>query len=421
VTARAVAAAPRRTLAAALLVVLACLVVAAIIPAAARGAPPEVRAPAAILVEPATGDVVFQRRARDRRAIASTTKLMTALVARERTKLSATMRAVRYRANPIESQAGLRAGERLTVADLLRALLVASANDAAATLAERVAGSRAAFVRLMNRRARSLGLRDTRFANPIGLDQAGNHSSASDLAKLALILRRDPFLRAVTDRPRVTLASGSRSRTLVNRNRLVRTVPAVNGVKTGRTQQAGYVLVGSATRDGVTVVSAVLGDPSEAARDADTLALLRYGLGRYRRSTPVRTGRRVATARLRHREGEHVDLVPTRTVTRTVRRGEPATIRVVGAPRELDGPLPAHARVGTVEVRWRGRTVDRVALVTAAAVTEAGFSQRLDDVLGRTLLVLGLGAFALASLQLLLLRRRARRRRSARPGDTKTA
>ena len=83
------------------------------------------------------------------------------------------MRAVRYRASPIESQAGLRAGERLTVADLLRALLVASANDAAATLAERVGGSRAAFVRLMNRRARALGLRDTHFANPIGLDAGG--------------------------------------------------------------------------------------------------------------------------------------------------------------------------------------------------------------------------------------------------------
>jgi len=404
-----------------LLAVLAGLAPTAAASGSARAATPQVRAPSAILVEPATGDVVFQRRARDRRAIASTTKLMTALVARERTRLSARMRAVRYRASPIESQAGLRAGERLTVADLLRALLVASANDAAATLAERVAGSRAAFVRLMNRRARSLGLRDTRFANPIGLDQEGNHSSASDLVKLALILRRDPFLRAVTDRPRVTIASGSRSRTLVNRNRLVRSVPVVNGVKTGRTQQAGYVLVASASRGGVTVVSAVLGEPGEAARDADTLALLRHGLGRYRRSTPVRAGRRVAAARLRHRQDEVVELVPTRTITRTVRRGEPATIRVVGAPDELDGPLPARARVGTIEVRWRGRTVDRVALVTATAVSEAGFGQRLDDVVGRTVLVLGLGTVALASLQLLLLRRRARRRRSARASGTEIA
>jgi D-alanyl-D-alanine carboxypeptidase (penicillin-binding protein 5/6) len=391
-------------------------------PATPAAAPPPIRAPSAILVEPATGDVVFQRRAGERRAIASTTKLMTALVALERARLSRTLRAVRYRGAPAESVAGLRAGERLTVADLLRATLVASANDAAATLAARLGGgSRRAFVALMNRRARALGLRDTRFANPIGLDQPGNHSSAKDLVKLALILRRSAFFRAVTDRPRVTLRSGARPRTLVNRNTLVRTVGFVNGVKTGHTQQAGYVLVGSGSRGGVTLVSAVLGDPGERQRDADTLALLRYGLGRYRRSTPVRRGQRFATARLRHRGAERVGLVAAGSVTRTVRRGEPARTRVVGAPAELDGPLPARTRVGTIEVRWRGRTIARVPLVTAAAVPAASFGQRLDDVISRTVLVLAAGAVALGSLQVLVLRRRARRRRAARARGTEVA
>ena len=109
--------------------------------AAAAAAPPAVRAPSAILVEPATGDVVLSRRANARRAIASTTKLMTALVVLDRKKLSDVVRAVPYHALPVESVAGLRAGERLTVADLVRAMLVASANDAAATLATRVGGS----------------------------------------------------------------------------------------------------------------------------------------------------------------------------------------------------------------------------------------------------------------------------------------
>ncbi|HEY3188712.1 MAG TPA: hypothetical protein VGJ70_14625, partial [Solirubrobacteraceae bacterium] len=164
-----------------------------------------------------------------------------------------------------------------------------------------------------------------------------------------------------------------------------------------------------------------LGDPSERQRDADTLALLRYGLRRYHRSTPVHRGQRFATARLRHRDGEHVDLVAAGTVSRTVRRGEPARTRVVGAPDELDGPLPAHARVGTIEVRWRGRTIARVPLVTASAVSEAGFVQRLDDVVSRTVLVLVLGAVALASLQIVVLRRRARRRRSTRGRSTEVA
>ena len=181
------------------------LALLAIPPAAVAQERPRIRSASAILVEPATGDIVFQRRPDDRRAIASTTKLMTALLTLERASLDDVMAAVDYDAAPIESQIGLRAGERLTVRDLLRGLLLESANDAAATLATRVAGSRRAFVRLMNRRARQLGLENTRFANPVGLDQEGNYSTATDLVKLTLILRRFAFFREVTDRPRATL------------------------------------------------------------------------------------------------------------------------------------------------------------------------------------------------------------------------
>jgi len=381
---------------------------------------PVVRAPAAILVEPATGDVVFQRNAGDERPVASTTKLMTALLTLERAKLSTTLTAIRYRAAPAESVIGLRAGERLTVADLMRGLLLASANDAAATLAARVGGSRERFVRLMNRRAGQLGLRDTHYANPIGLDQAGNHSSAEDLVKLTLILRRNGFFRAVTNLPSATLETGSRPRTILNRNVLVRNVPVVNGVKTGHTSTAGYVLVGSATRNGVTVVSAVLGDPSEGARDADSLALLRYGLSRYHRVNATTKGRTYATAKLAHRD-ERVDLVATRTIRRTTRRGDRFTTRILGAPRELDGPLPAGARVGTIEVRWRGKAIDRVALVTARAVAGATVAERAGGLIGRTLIVLAAAAVALGSLQVVLLRRRLQRRRRGRAGGTEIA
>jgi D-alanyl-D-alanine carboxypeptidase (penicillin-binding protein 5/6) len=386
-------------------------------PARAAGPqPPAIRAGSAILVEPATGDVVFDHHGEDPRSVASTTKLMTALLTLERAPLSRELTAVSYRAAPAESIAGFRAGERLTVADLLRALLLDSANDAAATLAQRLAGSRAAFVVLMNRRARELGLTATHYANPIGLDQAGNHSSAADLVKLTLILRRNAFFREVTNLPRTTLRSGAHPRTFLNRNLLVRDAPFVNGVKTGHTSRAGYVLVGSATRGGVTVISAVLDDPSEAARDADSLALLRYGLSRYHAVTVMRKDARYASAGLRFRHGD-VALVAARTVRRIARRDEPVVTRLVDAPAQLDGPLPAHARVGTIEVRWRGRIVDRVALVTATAVPAAGFLDHARDILSRTITLTLLGILVLASLQLVLLRRRAvRRRRRAGEG-----
>jgi serine-type D-Ala-D-Ala carboxypeptidase (penicillin-binding protein 5/6) len=403
------------------LVTALALAVAVARPApAAAASGPVVRAPAAILVEPATGDVVFQRDARDERPIASTTKLMTALLTLERARLGRTFTAVPYHAAPAESVIGLRAGERLTVADLMRGLLLASANDAAATLAARIGGSRARFVRLMNLRARQLGLHHTHYANPIGLDEAGNHSSAEDLVKLTLILRRNRFFRAVTNLPSATLRTGSHPRTIANRNTLVREVPAVNGVKTGHTNTAGYLLVGSATRNGITVISAVLGEPSEAARDADSLTLLRYGLDRYHRVTGVKEGHAYATAKLAHRN-QRLNLIATRTVRRTARRGERLTTRVVGAPRQIEGPLPARARVGTIELRWRGRTVDRVALVTARAVPDATVVQRAGGLIGRTLIVLAVAAVALGSLQVVLLRRRLQRRRQSRPGGTEIA
>jgi D-alanyl-D-alanine carboxypeptidase (penicillin-binding protein 5/6) len=402
----------------AVLVLVALLVAGAAAPGPARAAtatpkPPQVRAPAAILVEPATGDVVFSRNAQQRLPVASTTKLMTALITVEHASLDDVMSTVDYHAGAAESLAGFGAGEHVTVRDLLRALLVTSANDAAATLAQRVAGSRQKFVAMMNAKARQLGLADTHYANPIGLDNSENYSSATDLVKLTLIVRRNAFLREVVNAPRVTLRSGAHPRTFVNRNVLVRSVPAVNGVKTGHTNHAGYILVGSATRAGVTVVSAVIGEPSEAARDSDSLELLKYGLARYHVVTAVTKGQVAGRSALAHRD-DHVDLVAGATVRRTSRRGDKLVVTVTGAPRTIDGPLPAGARVGTVTVTQRGKVVARVPLTTADAVDAATFVDRLRDWLSHPATLVLLAAFAVCSLYLALLRRRAVRRRHRR-------
>jgi D-alanyl-D-alanine carboxypeptidase (penicillin-binding protein 5/6) len=408
---------PRARRAGGVLLAVMTMVASALAAAPHAAAAPAVRAPAAILVEPATRDVVFQRQAARPRPVASTTKLMTALVTLERARLSKVVTAVRYRGAPAESVIGLRAGERLSIADLLRGLLLASANDAAATLAARVAGSERAFVALMNRRAGRLGLRHTHYANAIGLDAPGNYSSAEDLVKLTLILRRNAFFRAVTDLPRATLRTGGHARTVVNRNLLVRAVPEVNGVKTGHTAGAGYILVSSATKAGVTVIAVVLDEPSEGARDSDSLALLRYGLRHYHRVAAVRKGQPFATVKLAHRD-DHEQLVAAGTVVRTARRGERISTRAVDVPAELDGPLPAGTRVGTIEVRWRRHTIARVPLITRAPIAQASLWQRGDDLLGRTLTVVILCGLALASLQLVLLRRRALRRRRRQAGSS---
>lgn len=404
--------APAAALLATLLVALGLLGAA---PASAQRSdgPPEIRSAAAILVEPGSGDIVYARNADERRPIASATKLMTALVALEHASLDDVMTTVPYNASPYESVAGFAPGEKVTVADLIRALLVASANDAAATLAQRIGGSTQGFVEMMNRRARELKLTDTHFANPIGLDDPDNYSSATDLVKIALILRKREFVREVVDAGRVTLHSGARTRTFDNRNTLVRRVPMVDGVKTGHTSGAGYVLVASASRDGVTVLSAVLGASSERQRDRETLALLRYGLRRYHVVTPVRGGQVLAQAPLAHRD-ETVDLVASRTIKRTVARGKKLQVGIEGVPEEIDGPLEKGDRVGSVVVLDGERVVARIPLVTAEAVDAASFMDRIRDWLGAPLTIALLVLFVAGSLYLVALRRRAVRRRRRR-------
>jgi serine-type D-Ala-D-Ala carboxypeptidase (penicillin-binding protein 5/6) len=236
---------------------------------------------AAIVADAGSGEVLYADRPHRRLLIGSTAKLMTALVVLERLPLDAVVTAQPYANDGTESTMGLGSGEQILVADLLRGLLLASGNDAAATLAVAVAGSEPAFVELMNERARQLGMRDTRYGNPIGLDH-GTSSSAADLVTVTRALRRHRFFRATVATPRLTLQSGAWARTLENTNKLLGGSLRIDGVKTGHTEAAGYVLVGSATRGGRTVVSVVLGARSEADRDEATTRLLRYGLKRLR-------------------------------------------------------------------------------------------------------------------------------------------
>lgn len=396
-------------LALAALLLLGCLVAAGA-PSAARADGPGVDAPAYIVVQPTTGDVVASRNPSKERLIASTTKIMTALVTVDQMSLDDVLTVQPYAAGVGESLAGLRAGQRMRVADLLRALLLPSGNDAANTLAIDVGGSLKRFVRMMNAKARALGLHHTRFANPVGLDASDNYSTARDLAKMGLVLLANPFLAKTVNSPKATLRSGPVGKVLVNHNPLVREVRWVDGVKTGHTNAAGYLLVASAFRDGVPVISVVMGTPSEEARDDDSLTLLKYGLARYHRVLAVRKGRRMASVPLTHRDSS-VALVAGATVQRVVRRGEATTTRLVGVPKELDGPLKKGARVGTVEVRWRGRTVSRVPLVTGAPVAEATLAQVVDDAVpGGLAAVFVLLALLLAGTLVVLL---SRRRRSA--------
>lgn len=380
---------------------------------AADGDPPEIQAPAAIVVELSTGDVVFGRRQDQQRGIASTTKLMTALVALERQPdLSKRFTVPRYPASAGESLANLHAGDRMTMRDLIGGMLLPSGNDAAAAIARSVGGSVSAFVDLMNDRARKIGI-DARFKNPIGLDADGHHASAADLVKLTLLLRRFPAFREIVDRRSMTLESATPAITVENRNRLVLQYPWVDGVKTGHTRASGYALVGSARRRGISAISVVLGDGSEDSRDSDSIALLRYATSQYDRVSPLRSQAVAGRLPLRYRD-ERVRVVAASTVTRTARKGERLRTRVVGLPGDVEGPLPKGTRLGTIEVIQRDRVVARVPAITATDVAAATFWERLDDHLERgwVRFLIGLAVVCLLVLGVLV----GRSRRAHRAG-----
>jgi serine-type D-Ala-D-Ala carboxypeptidase (penicillin-binding protein 5/6) len=395
-----------RARAARTLVVLVAALAASGGSARAAAGPPPISAQSAILMEASTGEVVYQQAAEKRRAIASTTKLMTALLTVENTKLSDKVTASDYVAAPIESKLSLRPGERLTVADLLRGLMLESANDAAVTLAEYVGGSRLEFVRQMNKRARQLKLENTHFSNPIGLDAPANYSSAHDLARLAVTLRKHSFIRKVANRTSATLKTGYRPRTIRNRNTLLAKDPRVNGLKTGHTGMAGYVLVGTRTQRGVTLVSVVLGTPSLAARDHDALALLRWGARRFERIHPVTEGSIVGTPEIRYRRGATLSLVTEGSVKRTVHAGTKITINDVGVPDTVTGPIRRGQRFGYREVLADGKRIAAVPIVSSASVPAADLPQKTKQWFTQPV------ALVLAALLLgatVLLARRARR------------
>jgi D-alanyl-D-alanine carboxypeptidase (penicillin-binding protein 5/6) len=236
---------------------------------AALAGPPSLPVRAAALTEESTGQQLFGENANAELPIASTTKLMTALVTLRHARLSQVFADPDYYPASEDSQIGLVPGERMSVHDLLIAMLLPSADDAAEDLAYNVGhGSLGRFEGMMNARARELGLAQTHYTTPSGLDTPGNYSSAHDLTLLARYdLLTEPFFRAVVRMRGAVLRTGDHVRVVTNLNDLLGRYSWINGVKTGHTLGAGYVLVASGTQHGMTLIDAVLGTPSEAARD----------------------------------------------------------------------------------------------------------------------------------------------------------
>lgn len=360
------------------LLATAALVIAA--PVASAAAPAPV-ARAWILVNPATDEVLASRNPDMRLPMASTTKMMTALVAVERSRPEEQVRVTASAAAVGESSAELVAGERLRMRDLLSGVLIASGNDAATAVADAVGGSEAGFVRLMNARAAGLGLRNTRFANPHGLDAPGHYSSARDLAAIGEALMGAPELRTVVANRTAVIPgpNGRGRRVLESHNLLLDIDPDADGIKTGQTDGAGYALVAHATRTplGVDLYAVILGSTGEVQRARDAKRLLDWGFRQYARPVLVDRGRAMVQVGVRDRPGVRLVLRSGGTPLRaTIRLGRPVR-QSLEAPGEVVAPVAKGQVVGRVVIRQDGRVLGTRPLVADADIAAPGIMERL--------------------------------------------
>ncbi len=360
---------------------------------AAAAKPPRIEARAWALIDARSGDVLTSHAAARRLPIASTTKLMTAYVALHELSPGKIVTAAPYTPIYGESLLGLRTGQRVSVRDLLYGLILRSGNDAAYDLALAAAGSERAFVRQMNLRAAALGLADTHYANPIGLDQRGNYSSARDLTTLTRRLLRIPLFARIAAARSAELNSLRPHRRIATINELLRMAPWVNGVKTGHTFDAGYVLVGAGRRKGVELISVAIGAPTDEDRYSDNLALLDYGFSQYRRRLPIHAGQelRRAVDPLRGRQPAAGGRSDRRG---RLAQGQRLTV-ATAAPEEVEGPIHHGEVLGRATVFVDGLQAAAVPLRASRSLPEASLFDRVRSFVGDHKILLGSVAFVI--------------------------
>jgi D-alanyl-D-alanine carboxypeptidase (penicillin-binding protein 5/6) len=338
---------------------------------------------AAFLMEPTTNTILFQKNPDRKMHPASVTKLMVMLLTlealnRNQIRLTDQVTASTDACKMGGSQIWLEPGEQMSVAELLKAVCIVSANDASYALAEHLAGSEVNFIALMNRRARQLGMKNTVYYNTTGLtpDQGGtgNLTTVTDQAILAREVIKYPVVFQWSGKWIDSLRGGRSF--LRNTNKLVRFYRGCDGLKTGFTQKAGYCLVATALRDGVRLIAVAMKAPSIDDRSREVSRLFNYGFSRFQAHTVYRGGETVAKIRVIRGETKYVDVKVTRELAALIRRGATGKIqKTVKIRQSLHAPVRAGRKVGEITLAFQGKICGRVDLVTARNVERASMIQ----------------------------------------------
>ena len=277
-------------------------------------------ATSAIMLEASTGEIIFQKNVNEKRPPASMTKMMSMLLIMENIEkgnltFEEEVTASAYASSMGGSQIFLKAGEKMKVEDLLKGIAIGSGNDATVAMAERIAGTEEAFVKLMNDRAKELGLNNTNFKNSTGLDAENHYSTAYDMSVIARELVKHKKILEFTGTYEDYLRKDSASPFwLVNTNRLVRFYQGVDGLKTGYTKEAGYCLTSTAEKDNMRLITVVMNEPSTQIRNGETSSMLDYGFNMYSVNKILDTDTSLQKGKVELGNDLEVEIVPTEEV-----------------------------------------------------------------------------------------------------------
>ncbi len=335
----------------------------------------QVAGKSALLMDAATGKILYEHNSHEKLAPASVTKVMTMLLIMEaidtgKIRWEDTVTASEAAAAKGGSQVYLKAGETMSVTDMLKSIAVSSANDCACAMAEHIAGSEAAFVSLMNKRAKELGMNDTNFVNCTGLDDdpdAKNHlTSAYDIALMSReLLVKHPDIKKFTTIWMDTIRNGSFG--LANTNKLVRFYQGATGLKTGFTSQAGYCLSASALRDGMELIAVVMGAETSQDRFNACKSLLDYGFANFALIQPV--PREASAVPVKLGRQESVSAVPAEDVRLLIDKAQREEVTVkIELQEQISAPVSRGQRLGTLTVRAGEQVLAQIPMVAKTEV-----------------------------------------------------
>nr|WP_235822202.1 D-alanyl-D-alanine carboxypeptidase family protein [Gottfriedia luciferensis] len=334
-----------------------------------------------VIIEQDTGKILYEKDARKELPPASMTKIMTMLIIMEeinkgKLKLSDKVMTSEHAASMGGSQIFLEPGEEMTVNEMLKGIAIASGNDASVAMAEKIAGTEDAFVALMNKKAKKLGLKNTHFENPTGLPAPGHYSSAYDMAIMGRELLKYPLITKYTGTYEDYLRKDTEKQFwLVNTNKLVRFYPGADGLKTGFTAEAKYCLTATAKKNNMRVVSVIMGAPTSKERNAQMSNMLDYAFNQYQVKQLIKQGENVERLNISKGKSKEVPVVTKSPVSVVLKKGEALNkiTKDIKLNKNIQAPIIKGQVVGVLVLKQGSKVLSKTDLIAKKSVNKAAW------------------------------------------------